>query len=215
VDRVHGTSSQGPWLLLNTDRPPPDLRLRSNNLNHFSKVNSWPLILKRMTDWLLPHLTVPTQIEMGRRHGWWKESSNSRYKVPNTMWFLPTCSRRRGQHVLHTYVGENGRWKTGNNDAVRTTHGGGDWLLWWSSGDKNRMNRLLTFPSCSSQLQFLRAATNWTRTARNPWRLRFGACGTKFDEYGLLFIGLLGPTHRGDGVLHFLSINRTLIWLRL
>jgi hypothetical protein len=37
--------------------------------------------------------------------------------------------------------------------------------------------------------------------------LGFGACGTKFNEYGLLFIGLLGPTHRGDGVLHFLSIN--------
>jgi hypothetical protein len=45
--------------------------------------------------------------------------------------------------------------------------------------------------------------------------LEFGACGTKFDEYRLLFIGLLGPTHRGDRVLHFLSINRTLIRLRL
>jgi hypothetical protein len=31
--------------------------------------------------------------------------------------------------------------------------------------------------------------------------LGFGACGTKFDEYGPLFIGLLGLTHRGDGVL--------------
>jgi hypothetical protein len=29
----------------------------------------------------------------------------------------------------------------------------------------------------------------------------FGACETKFDKYGPLFIGLLGPTHRGDGVL--------------
>jgi hypothetical protein len=42
-----------------------------------------------------------------------------------------------------------------------------------------------------------------------------GACGTKFDEYRLLFIGLLGPAHRGDGVLYFLSINRTLIRLHL
>jgi hypothetical protein len=32
-------------------------------------------------------------------------------------------------------------------------------------------------------------------------------CGQKFDEYGPLFIGVLGPTSRGDGVLHFLSIN--------
>jgi hypothetical protein len=31
--------------------------------------------------------------------------------------------------------------------------------------------------------------------------LGFGACGTKFDEYGPLFIGLLGPTRRGCGVL--------------
>jgi hypothetical protein len=45
--------------------------------------------------------------------------------------------------------------------------------------------------------------------------LGFGACGTKFDEYGPLFIGLLGPTRRGCGVLRFLSINRTLIRLRL
>jgi hypothetical protein len=37
----------------------------------------------------------------------------------------------------------------------------------------------------------------------------------KFDEYGMLFIGVLGPNRKGDGVLHFLSINRTLIRLRL
>jgi hypothetical protein len=45
--------------------------------------------------------------------------------------------------------------------------------------------------------------------------LGFGVCGTKFDVYGPLFIVLLGPTHRGCGVLRFLSINRTLIRLRL
>jgi hypothetical protein len=45
--------------------------------------------------------------------------------------------------------------------------------------------------------------------------LGFGACRTKFDKYEPLFIGLLGPTRRGDGVLHFLFINQTLIQLRL
>jgi hypothetical protein len=45
--------------------------------------------------------------------------------------------------------------------------------------------------------------------------LGFGVCGTKPDEYGPLFIGLLGPTRRGCGVLRFLSINQTLIRLRL
>jgi hypothetical protein len=37
----------------------------------------------------------------------------------------------------------------------------------------------------------------------------------KFDEYGPLFIGGFGPTRRGDRVLHFLSINQTLIRLHL
>jgi hypothetical protein len=45
--------------------------------------------------------------------------------------------------------------------------------------------------------------------------LGFGAYMTKFNEYMLLFIGLLGPTRRGCRVLFFLSINRTLIRLRL
>jgi hypothetical protein len=45
--------------------------------------------------------------------------------------------------------------------------------------------------------------------------LGFGACGTKFDEYGPLFIGLSVPSSRGCEVLHFLSMNRTLIRLRL
>jgi hypothetical protein len=40
-------------------------------------------------------------------------------------------------------------------------------------------------------------------------------CGQKSTPWGALFIGVLGPTRRGDGILHFLSINRTLIQLRL
>jgi hypothetical protein len=155
VDWVHGAGSQGPWLSINTDRPPRDLRPRSNNLNHFSKINSWPLISEWTTDQLLPHLTVPARTETGRHHGRWRESSNSRYKAPNMTWFLPTRSMWRLEPILHTYIGENQWWKTGNNGAVRMTLGGSEWLLRWSSGDKNMMNRLLTFPSCSSVLQFL------------------------------------------------------------
>jgi hypothetical protein len=44
---------------------------------------------------------------------------------------------------------------------------------------------------------------------------RVSCCRKKFNEYGPLFIGVLSPTHRGDEDLHFLSINRTLIQLRL
>jgi hypothetical protein len=50
---------------------------------------------------------------------------------------------------------------------------------------------------------------------RKPLAARVWCCGQKFDEHGPLFIGVLGPTRRGDGVLHFLSINRTLIRLCL
>jgi hypothetical protein len=96
VDQVNNAGSQGPWLSLNTDHPPPELWPRSNNPNYFSKINSWPLISKRMIDRLLPHLMLPVWTETGRRHGRWRETSNSRYKAPNTMWFLPTRSRRRG-----------------------------------------------------------------------------------------------------------------------
>jgi hypothetical protein len=32
-------------------------------------------------------------------------------------------------------------------------------------------------------------------------------CGQKSTPWGALFIGVLGPTRRGDGILHFLSIN--------
>jgi hypothetical protein len=131
------------------------------------------------------------------------------------MRFLPMRYTRQEELVLHTYGEGNRRGRAGDSGTVRTTLGSHDWLLWWSSSDKNRTNILPTFPSCSSVLQFLRAATNWTHTARNPWRLGFGVAGKKFDEYGPLFIGVLGPTRRGDGILQFLSINRTLIQLRL
>jgi hypothetical protein len=43
----------------------------------------------------------------------------------------------------------------------------------------------------------------------------FGACGTKFNEFGPLFIGLLGPTCRGDEVLRFLYTNQCLTRLYL
>jgi hypothetical protein len=45
--------------------------------------------------------------------------------------------------------------------------------------------------------------------------LVFGACGTKFNEFGPLFIGLLGPTCRGDEVLRFLYTNQCLTRLYL
>jgi hypothetical protein len=76
------------------------------------------------------------------------------------MRFLSTRSTRQEELVLHNYGEGNGQGRASDSGAVQTTLGGGDWLLQWSSGNKNRMNRLPTFSSCSSMLQFLRAATN-------------------------------------------------------
>jgi hypothetical protein len=53
----------------------------------------------------------------------------------------------------------------------------------------------------------------WIGGARR-W-LGFGSCISKFKEDRPLFVGILVWTRRGLGVLQFLSINRTLIQLRL
>jgi hypothetical protein len=84
-------------------------------------------------------------------------------------------------------------------------------ILWLQeSALKLHLNPLkLLLGSIASDDDELRSRGSYLRV------LGFGACRTKFDEYEPLFIGLLGPTRRGDGVLHFLSINRTLIQLRL
>jgi hypothetical protein len=102
-----------------------------------------------------------------------RESLNLRYMVPNMTWFLPMRSRRWEEPVLHTYDCGNRWWKAGDGATVWSTLGDGKWLLWWSSGDRKRLNKILVFPSCSSMLQFPRAAMNWTHTARNPWWLGF------------------------------------------
>jgi hypothetical protein len=113
-----------------------------------------------------------------------RESLNSSYRVPNVTWSLPTCSKRWEAPILPTYGGGNWRWKTCNGGAVQLTDGDSEWLLRWSPDVKNKLNRLLMFPSRSSMLQSLRAATNWTRTAGNPWRLGFGFVGQNLKGTG-------------------------------
>jgi hypothetical protein len=175
VDRVHIASSQGP----------------RDFIKHGSSIRwstAW-ILIKRRVIFVLISIIHPRSDGSGRSFflssarpnrvtgaqclpAW--EGPSSSYDAPFAMRFLPTRSTRQEELILHTYGEGNIRGRASDGGAIWTTLGGGDWLLRWSSGEKNRMNRLSTFPSCSSVLQFLRAAMNWTHTARNPWRLWFG-----------------------------------------
>jgi hypothetical protein len=105
------------------------------------------------------------------------------------MRFLPTWPTRQEGLILHTH-GEGNKWgRVGDGGVVQMTLGGGDWLLWWSSSDKNRTNRLPMFPSCSYVLQFLWGATNWTHMARKPWQLGFGVIGKIQRVWAAIFRG--------------------------
>jgi hypothetical protein len=55
---------------------------------------------------------------------------------------------------------EKNLWKASGSGLVQPTPSDSEPLFRYSSGDKNRMNRLLVFPSCSIVLQLLRMAVN-------------------------------------------------------
>jgi hypothetical protein len=57
------------------------------------------------------------------------EAPSTTYSVPNSDLILPKRSRRLGFLVLLTFGGENDRRKDGDGSAVRSTLGGGVWLL--------------------------------------------------------------------------------------
>jgi hypothetical protein len=178
VDRVHGAGSQGPQDFI---KHGPSIRWSM----------AW-ILVKRRVIFVLISIVHPWSDGSGRSFflcsAWpdratgapWPpalEGPSSSYAAPFAIRFLPTRSTRQEELILHTYGEGNGRGRAGDGGAIWMTHVDSDWLLRWSSGDKNKMNRLPMFPSCSSVLQFLWAVKNWTHTARNPWRLGFGVAG--------------------------------------
>jgi hypothetical protein len=74
--------------------------------------------------------------------------------------FLRDLEEKGGGPILLTFSGEKDPWKASSGCLVRSTLNDGERLLRLSSGEKNRMNRHLAFPSCSSMLQLLRTAVN-------------------------------------------------------
>jgi hypothetical protein len=118
----------------------------------------------------------------------------------------------RGTHFANLWwrkqSRESGRWQRGLVSAWRWWRQPPAVLRLWGAALQLRLAPLkLLLGSIASDVDGSSSGGGYLRV------LGFGAWGTKFDKYGPLFIGLLGPTCRGDGVLRFLSINRTLIWL--
>jgi hypothetical protein len=72
--------------------------------------------------------------------------------------------------------------------------------LQWSSGDKNGMSGLPTFPSCSLIVPIAsRDGERWNS------RVTYGSacsstCGKKFELNRPVFIGVLVPNHRWQGL---------------
>jgi hypothetical protein len=105
-------------------------------------------------------------------------------------------SRRKGEPILQTYGEGNGRGRAGDCGAVWSMLGDGEGGLRRCSGFEEQLYSFALLPSSSSLGQLLRMLI-------------------KFNEYRQLFIGLLDPTCRGDGVLQFLYTNQTLTRLCL
>jgi hypothetical protein len=157
MDRVHGARSTSLWRSLSEHHSITDMRPRLSHTNHFPTIWSQAHIKTRMVKAISSTFINAKETEPGSGsmvNG--KEGYNSLYTPPNAKRFRPTWSRWREESVLHTYGGRNQAWKAGDGDAVQPTFGDGEWLLRWSSCDKNMLNRLLMFPSYSSMLQFLR-----------------------------------------------------------
>jgi hypothetical protein len=112
------------------------------------------------------------------------------------------------------------RWRKQTRESGRRRRGSDDswqrWLappmvLWWQEQDELTPHVPLLLLRASISL----GGNELNSHGKKSLATRVWCCGQKIDEYMPLFIGVLGPTRRGDEVLHFLSINQTLIRLRL
>jgi hypothetical protein len=143
----------------------------------------------------------------------WSGASSS-HGAPIMTWFLPMWSRRREESNLPTYRGGNNREKAGNEKVPRAAFNGGGDSIWRCSSSKNSSGSGGVGGGSSSNRQietggFSVAPWRWWRGSAMAARV----CA-KFVGDRVLFKGVLDPTRRGDGVLQFLSLNRTQIRLR-
>jgi hypothetical protein len=148
------------------------------------------------------------KIELKRCHGWRLERAQAPATVHKTRWGL-TLRDLEDKGIPFCKLTAK---ETVEGEQVMVARFGHAWW-WWGQPPAVLRLRLAPFKlllgSIASNVNECSLCGGYLCA------LGFGACGTKFDKYERLFIGLLGPTRRGDGVLHFLSLNRTLIRLRL
>jgi hypothetical protein len=152
--------------------------------------------------------------DWGGRMPWspaWASPSLS-YGARNVMRFDPTQSRRQGEPVLQTYSEGNGRGRVGDGEvSLWRRWGKPPAVLWlWRAALQLRLAPLkLLLGSIASYVDESSSCGSYLHV------VGLGACRKKFDEYKPLFIGLLSPTRRGDGVQWFLYTNQTLTRLCL
>jgi hypothetical protein len=204
---VHETS-------LNGGRPSGDLRLGFKWNKKLFLFWSWSSIQDPMAQDVPSSSARPDRIEPPGRHG-------HLLRRPKLELWCTICDEvssyviymTRGTRFAHL------RWRKRTRESRRRRRDLDDswwrWLAppmvhWWQEQDEHTphipLSRLCA--SNSSGGDELNSHDKKSLVAR-VW-----CCGQIFDEYGPLFVGVLGPTCGGDGDLHFLSINQTLIRLR-
>jgi hypothetical protein len=103
---------------------------------------------------------------------------------------------------LPTYHGGNDQEKVGDEKAARAVfNDGGDSAQQCSSGVGSSFKQWI--------------GTGGSGVAARRRRRGSAMVCAKFAWDRVLFIGVLDPTHRGDSVLQFLSLNQTQIQLHL
>jgi hypothetical protein len=109
VARLHGAGSQVPWLSLNTNHPPLDLRPRSNNPNRFSKINSWPWFQNgRSTDFFLTCRCQHEQRRGGAMAGEGRAQTRGIRHQPWCSFFLRDLRDERNPFCILTLVKTDG-----------------------------------------------------------------------------------------------------------
>jgi hypothetical protein len=124
--------------------------------------------------------------------------------------FRSTGSRRRGRPIEPTSGKRQAVEAAGVDRAARVELGDVEGGLRWSSGNKNGTSGLPTFPSCSLTDPIASRDGERSNLRVTKGSACSSTCGRKFELNQPVFIGVLVPNRRWQGLQHFPSLNQTL-----